>query len=63
MKGVGAAKEFVTGREKNSKLLTRSDPNILRVFFARLWVSIDQVTTNGKNVKETPVDMNKTGFC
>lgn len=28
VKGVGAAKEFVTGREKNSKSSTHSDPDI-----------------------------------
>ena len=28
VKGVGTAKEFVTGKEKSSKSLTRSDPDI-----------------------------------
>ena len=37
VKGVGAAKEFVTGREKSLKSSIHSDPNILYIFLAGLW--------------------------
>jgi len=38
VKGVGAAKEFVTGREKNLKSSILSDPDILYIFFVRSWM-------------------------
>ena len=61
-KGVGASKEFDTGREKSSRSSTGSDLDFPKIVVARSWSEVDLVHTNGEGVEERQIGVGRRGF-